>query len=349
MTATGTKLGDIGSAIAAQLATGLALLDGAGRFCWLNPAWAETLGVSPRRLMGELLAVLDPAQPALVEALQRAQAEGGSVHVRHLRLAPPLGRALLADLAVTALPDGGALLELHELSADTEAVDAERDAPRLSESLRGFAHEVKNPLAGLRGAAQLLRRRVGDGDLVELAELVIAEADRLTALADRLLNASAKPHLTLLNIHEPIERVLSVLAAEEHAPRLQRDFDPSLPSLRGDADRLTQLLLNLARNASEAGARTLTLRTRVERGAHLHERIVRTALRVDVVDDGRGVPTELTDSLFLPLVSGRAQGTGLGLALCQEIAREHGGTLTFRSRPGDTVFTLILPLELPHG
>lgn len=271
------------------------------------------------------------------------------MQARHLRLAPPLGRELLADLAVTPLPDGSVLLELHELSVEAETDDAQRGAPRLSESLRGFAHEVKNPLAGLRGAAQLLRRRVGDGDLIELAELVIAEADRLTALADRLLHASAKPHLTLLNIHEPVERVLAVLAAEEHAPRLLRDFDPSLPPLRGDADRLTQLLLNLARNASEAGARTLTLRTRVERGAHLSERIVRTALRVDVIDDGGGVPPELHESLFLPLVSSRAQGTGLGLALCQEIAREHGGTLNFRSRPGDTVFTLLLPLELPHG
>jgi two-component system nitrogen regulation sensor histidine kinase GlnL len=280
MSGSSTKLAEAPCGIAVQSATGLALLDEAGRFCWLNPAWAETLELSPRRLLGESLGALDPTQPALIEAMQKAQAESASVHVRHLRLAPPLGREVLADITVTALPDGGVLLELHELSVDAESGEAERGTPRLSESLRGFAHEVKNPLAGLRGAAQLLRRRVGDGDLVELAELVIAEADRLTALADRLLHASAKPHLALLNIHEPIERVLAVLAAEEGALRLQRDFDPSLPPLRGDADRLTQLLLNLARNASEAGARSLALRTRVERGAHLAERIVRTALRV---------------------------------------------------------------------
>ena len=331
-------------ALALQGATGLALLDAEGLFRWANPAWAEALGVSPRRWLGEPLQALDPAVPTLAEALARVRREAGTVQLRRVHLAPPGARALDADLAFTALADGGVLLELHALSPEVE-----RTAPRLSESLRGFAHEVKNPLAGLRGAAQLLRRRLPAGDLADLAELILAEADRLGALADRLLHASARPHLTRFSIHEPIERVVALLAAADDAPRIVRDFDPSLPPLRGDADRLTQLLLNLGRNAIEAGARTLTLRTRVERGAHLGERIARTALRVDVIDDGRGVPAELQDSLFLPLVSGRAEGSGLGLALCQEIAREHGGSLGFRSRPGDTVFTLLLPLELPHA
>jgi len=331
-------------ALALQGATGLALLDAEGLFRWANPAWAEALGVSPRRWLGEPLQALDPAVPTLAEALARVRREAGTVQLRRVHLAPPGARALDADLAFTALADGGVLLELHALSPEVE-----RTAPRLSESLRGFAHEVKNPLAGLRGAAQLLRRRLPAGDLADLAELILAEADRLGALADRLLHASARPHLTRFSIHEPIERVVALLAAADDAPRIVRDFDPSLPPLRGDLDRLTQLLLNLGRNAIQAGAHTLTLRTRVERGVHLGERILRTALRVDVIDDGRGVPAELQDSLFLPLVSGRAEGSGLGLALCQEIAREHGGSLGFRSRPGDTVFTLLLPLELPHA
>jgi len=331
-------------ALALQGATGLALLDAEGLFRWANPAWAEALGVSPRRWLGEPLQALDPAVPTLAEALARVRREAGTVQLRRVHLAPPGARALDADLAFTALADGGVLLELHALSPEVE-----RTAPRLSESLRGFAHEVKNPLAGLRGAAQLLRRRLPAGDLADLAELILAEADRLGALADRLLHASARPHLTRFSIHEPIERVVALLAAADDAPRIVRDFDPSLPPLRGDLDRLTQLLLNLGRNAIQAGAHTLTLRTRVERGVHLGERILRTALRVDVADDGRGVPPELADALFLPLVSGRAEGSGLGLALCQEIAREHGGSLGFRSRPGETVFTLLLPLELPHA
>jgi len=335
---------DLPQQLCLQANTGLAWLDREGRFAWVNPAWLEILSLPRRRLMGEPLAVLDPGLPALNDALQRARSDGNTVQLRRVHLAPALGREVDADLAFTALPEGGVLMELHELTPEIENA-----APRLSESLRGFAHEVKNPLAGLRGAAQLLRRRLHDGDLAELAELVIAEADRLGALADRLLHASGKPHWATLNVHEPIEHVLAILASEENAPRLQRDFDPSLPALRGDADRLTQLLLNLGRNAVEAGARHLLLRTRVERGAHLGERVVRTALRVDVIDDGGGVPPELHDSLFLPLVSGRAGGNGLGLALCQEIAREHGGSLYFRSRPGETVFTLLLPPESAHG
>ena len=334
---------DLALQLAVQASAGLALLR-EGRFVWVNPAWLETLSLPRRRLIGETFESLDPQQPLLGDSLQRAAGSGGTVQLRRVRLLPPLGRAVEADLALTALPEGGVLVELHVLAPEVDP-----PAPRLSESLRGFAHEVKNPLAGLRGAAQLLRRRLHDGDLAELAELVIAEADRLAALADRLLHASGKPHLATLNIHEPIEHVLAILGSEERAPQLQRDFDPSLPPLRGDAGRLTQLLLNLGRNAVEAGARHLAWRTRIEHGAHLGERSVRMALRVDVADDGAGVPPALHESLFLPLVSGRAEGTGLGLALCQEIAREHGGTLGFRSRPGDTVFTLLLPLEIPHG
>mgnify|MGYP003752965939 CR=1 FL=1 len=265
------------------------------------------------------------------------------MQLRRMYFALPSGRHLFADLALSPC-DNGILLELHALVPDEDAA-----APRLSESLRGFAHEVKNPLAGVRGAAQLLRRRVTEPDLAELADLVIAEADRLAALADRLLRASAKPHLSQVNIHEALDRVIAVLAAADHAPKLVRDFDPSLPSLRGDLDRLVQLVLNLGRNAIEAGARALTLRTRAEHGVRLGERWLRLALRVDIADDGAGVPAALAESLFLPLVSGRADGSGLGLALCQEIAREHGGSLTFRSHPHETVFTLLLPLGETHA
>jgi len=135
-------------------------------------------------------------------------------------------------------------------------------------------------------------------------------------------------------------------AAEAGAPEVRRDYDPSLPLPIGDADRLLQLLLNLARNALEAGARTLTLRTRVEFGARLRDRLRRAAMRIDVIDDGRGIAPELADSLYQPLVSGRADGSGLGLALAREIADEHGGQLQHVSRPGATTFTLLLPLEL---
>ncbi len=331
--------------LAQHCTTGFAWLDVDLRFAALNPAWSELLELGPRRLLGEPIQRLDLELPTIAAAAQRARDERSVLHLRRISLrCAPSGRMVDADLAFTPLPDGGVLLELHALGPEQVM-----PGPRLSESLRGFAHEVKNPLAGLRGAAQLLQRRLADSELGELSELIIAEADRLASLADRLLHASSRPHLHAVNIHEVLDRVFALLAAETDAPTLVRDFDPSLPNLRGDADRLTQLVLNLGRNAIEAGATVLTVRTRAEHGARLGERSVRLALRFEVHDNGRGVPPELGESLFLPLVSGRPEGSGLGLALCQEIAREHGGGLSFRSRPGDTTFTLLLPLESAHG
>ncbi|HEX8778375.1 MAG TPA: ATP-binding protein, partial [Rhodanobacter sp.] len=218
----------------------------------------------------------------------------------------------------------------------------------LSATLRGFAHEVKNPLAGLRGAAQLLQRRVDGAELQALAGLIIDEADRLAALANRLLHRDRAAQIGAVNVHELLDRLSELLRAEPRPLRLRHDFDPSLPDVRGDADRLQQVLLNLARNAVEAGAGTLVLRTRAEHGVRVGTRVLRSALRVDVIDDGPGVPAELRDTLFEPLVSGRADGTGLGLALSREIAHEHGGELRCTSRPGETVFSLYLPLEPAH-
>lgn len=321
--------------------TGLAQLDAELQFTWLNPALAELLGAGSRRWLGAALVVLDPGASGLVDAAQRALDAQHRVVLRHARIRGGADGELLGDIAFTPLSGQRVLLELHTVTAATDG-----GSPALSESLRGFAHEVKNPLAGVRGAAQLIGRRVEQPELAELAELIIAETDRLTALADRLLRVGGKPRMTRLNVHELLERVAALIGAQASAPQIRRDYDPSLPLAVADGDRLYQLLLNLARNAVEAEARTLTLRTRVEFGIRLGERLRRIALRIDVVDDGNGVPAEIGDSLYQPLVSGRNDGTGLGLALAQEIAREHGGELRHSSRPGATSFILLLPLEL---
>jgi two-component system, NtrC family, nitrogen regulation sensor histidine kinase GlnL len=178
--------------------------------------------------------------------------------------------------------------------------------------------------------------------------MIIDEADRLGALANRLLHHDGVPQLGPVNVHQLLERFHDLLQAEPSPLQLRHDYDPSVPDLHGDAHRLQQVLLNLARNAREAGAQTLTFRTRVEHGLRLGERMWRMALRLDVIDDGAGVPAALRDTLFQPLVSGRADGSGLGLALSREIAHEHGGELRCVSRPGETVFSLYLPLERTH-
>lgn len=325
-----------------QSRTALAILDADLRLRELNPALVDRLG-SARRLQGEPLAALDAAPPTLTDAAMRAQSEQRTLV---LRAAAVRGSVVehACDLAFIPLGANRLLLEMYP-----QTVCAPTNAPHLSESLRGFAHEVKNPLAGVRGAAQLLRRRLHTPELAELADLILAEVDRLAALADRLLQSGGKPRLARIGIHEVTERVAALIAAQSPEVKQARDYDPSLPTLNGDADRLTQVLLNLARNAVEAGAGQLTWRTRAEQSARIGDHGVRLALRVDLADDGNGVPAELAETLFQPLVSGRADGSGLGLALAREIAHEHGGDLRYNSRPGATVFSLLLPAGDSHG
>ncbi len=325
-----------------QLETGVALLDHGGMLIYANPAFCELFGVSPSsRSRGIPLQALGEAAQVFGPLAERVRLGAIPLRLREQRLETRTGRSLHADVGVSLWHEGGVLIEIHELGAEIGAAST----TRLSESLRGLAHEVKNPLAGVRGAAQLLKRRLADPELERLADLVMAEADRLVSLTDRLLQPGGKPHLSVLNLHEVAERARELIAAEAQPSfRLDRDYDPSLPMLRGNADRLLQLVLNLMRNALQARATRIALRSRAEHNVLIGEKAVKLAARLDVIDDGHGVPETLRHSLFLPLVSGRAKGTGLGLALAQEIAAEHGGTLSYRSRPGHTVFSLLLPL-----
>ncbi len=325
------------------LTTPVAVLDGDLRFIHANPAFVETTALA--RWRGCPLEILGAPADELAALIARMRMADLPLILRSFEL---LSRnpSLRVDIAVSPWAQQGVLLELHVHGADAGA----GSAPRLSQSLRGLAHEVKNPLAGVRGAAQLLKRRLAEPEQVRLAELIIAEADRLGALTDRLLHPGGKPHLSAVNMHEVAERARALIVAEAVPElKLERDYDPSLPTFRGDADRLLQLLLNLLRNAVQAQAKNILVRTRAEHSTVLDGRSVRLALRLDVIDDGVGVPESLREVLFLPLVSGRTEGTGLGLALAQEIAHEHGGHLGYRSRAGRTVFSLTLPLESAHG
>ena len=322
-----------------QMSTGLARIDAELRLEWINPALAECLELGLRSAVGLPLATLF-ADPDALAQVSKVVLDQRVTQWRGVSLVATSGRDIPADVVLAPFGDG-LLLEVHVLAEPRSAVSP------LSATLRGFAHEVKNPLAGLRGAAQLLQRRVETDDLRSLAGLIIDEADRLGALANRLLHHDGEARVALLNIHDLLARLADLLRAEPSPVHIRHDYDPSAPELHGDADRLLQVLLNLARNAREAGAETLTLRTRIEHGLRLGDRVHRMALRVDVHDDGSGVPAPLRGTLFQPLVSGRADGTGLGLALSREIAHEHGGELRYMSRSGDTTFSLYLPLETP--
>lgn len=316
-----------------------------GRIQGANPAFCRWLGVSVRRLLGQPLVSLEAQGEVLAQRLANPATD--LTRLPRLTLALPGETPRFADGWLSAVEQGGWLLEAHPVD-EFQGTDPAQVLPgAFSAALKGLAHELRNPLAGLKGAAQLLARRASgrDADERELIELIGAEIERLNTLLEQLLSpAPQRPHAPL-NIHAALERVLRLVENEAGwSVRLLRDYDPSIPEFPGDGDRLTQALLNLVRNAIQAGATSVTLRTRVEHGLRIAEQPYALALRLEVADDGRGVPEELAEHLFLPLVSGRAEGTGLGLALAQQVAREHRGTLSYRSRPGHTVFTVLLPL-----
>ncbi|MBA2237524.1 MAG: PAS domain-containing sensor histidine kinase [Lysobacter sp.] len=331
------------------LTTPLAWTTADGAVAGCNQAFARWLGVGMRRLQGRQLADLD-GHGSLAAAIDKLVASDASVRLRRICLRYPDAEERFADAWLARREDGGYLLEAHpvdEFPGDDPAVLL---PSALSASLKGLAHELRNPLAGVKGAAQLLARRIGgldDGGAArELLGLIEDEVGRLTGLLDQLLTPTPPRAHAMLNIHAVLERVLRLAESDAGwAVRLLRDYDPSLPEFAGDADRLTQAVWNLARNAIEAGASHVTLRTRADHGVRIGELLHPIALRLEIVDDGRGVPEELAERVFLPLVSGRAEGSGLGLALAQQVAREHRGSLAYRSRPGHTVFTLLLPMR----
>jgi two-component system nitrogen regulation sensor histidine kinase GlnL len=328
------------------LSTPIAWLDAAGWIAGVNPAFGRWLGVSGKRLAGLPVAALERNGDAIARLLAQAPA-ADHARLRRMSLAfPGSDEVRFADLGVSLRDDGGWLLEAHPVDEFPGEDPALALPSALSAALRGLAHELRNPLAGLKGAAQLLARRAADEEARELTTLIGSEVERLAALLDRLLSPSPQRPFEPLNIHAVLERVLRLAESDAGwAVRLVRDYDPSLPEFPGDADRLTQALWNLVRNAIEAGAATVSLRTRAEHALRIGDALHPLVLRLEISDDGRGVPDELSERIFLPLVSGRAEGSGLGLALAQQVAREHRGSLAYRSRPGHTVFTLLLPMD----
>jgi len=329
------------------LVTPLAWADGEARLVGCNTAFARWLGDSARRLDALPLSALDAERDRLAPLIARLDAVAEPVRVRRCRLCAPGGAERFADLVLVRDGDG-LRVEAYPAEEFPGADPASTLPAAMHAALKGLAHEIRNPLAGLKGAAQLLARRAAarsDTDERELVAVIGEEVERLAALLERLVDPSPPRAFEPVNIHAVLERVRVLADADAGwAVKIDRDYDPSLPSIHGDADRLVQALWNLLRNALESGASTVVLRTRAEHGVLIGEIAHRLVLRVEIADNGRGVPEDLAERIFLPLVSGRAEGSGLGLPLAQQIAREHGGALSYRSRVGHTVFTLMIPV-----
>lgn len=323
------------------------------RIVFLNGAAETLLGASHRQALGRPLGDLVLPPEELVGLCSKALDSGMTYGCREL--AARVGdREILLDCRVGSLdsqPDH-LLLELFDTQVDRQ-LRREEDLiaqQRLSRRIiRQLAHEVKNPLGGLRGAAQLLERQLPSADLKAYTKVIIEEADRLAALVDGILRAGGQPRPASINLHEVTEHVSKLIEAEKPATvKVLRDYDPSLPPTVVDRDQLIQALLNVARNALQAiGAvdGRLIFRTRALPNYTLAGKRYRLVLSIEIEDDGPGIPDDLKDTVFYPLVTGKTTGTGLGLTIAQDLVSRNGGLIEFTSRPGATTFYIRLPVK----
>ncbi len=336
-----------------HLSTAVILLDNQSRIAYLNPAAENMFAVSHSNLLGHPLLHAFNHTEQLFAAMQSALASHAS-HIEHdLMLGThTLGHKLHLSCTVTPiqLDQNSLLLEFHTIDRPLKLAREEQMLDQTQANrmlLRNLAHEIKNPLGGIRGAAQLLEQELEKPALREYTQVVIQEADRLRSLMEKLLTPQHEPRFSALNIHEVLERVRSVVLAElPEGLLIQRDYDLSLPELHGDKEQLIQVVLNIVRNAAQAmkGKGSITLRTRIARQVTLMKKRRRLAVAVQITDSGPGIPGHLKDKIFYPLVSGRTDGHGLGLTLAQDFVSQHQGSIEFESEPGRTCFTVMLPL-----
>lgn len=326
----------------------------------LNPAAENLLGVSLTRAQGTPLLPLLEDHTEMQTALH-GTADSGITYVSELHLGPTEVQAedriiecRVSKHFVHSLPDM-LLVEIIDVTrrnriSRENALLIQHGAGR--QMIRQLAHEIKNPLGGLRGAAQLLERQLHDEELKEYTGVIISEADRLAALVDTLLGPGGPPNKQLINIHELLEYVVRVVAPDETTQlTIKRDYDPGLPLLNLDRDQLVQAMLNLIRNAASAlqSHGQITLRSRALMNFTIGNTRHPVVASIEIEDDGPGIPEDLQDSIFYPLVTGRPEGTGLGLPVAQELLSRHGGLIEFESRPGRTVFYVRIPLSNQGG
>ena len=335
------KLPDAGQ-ILNSLINSILLLDDSLAVHYANPA-AQLFGTPLPDLLGYF---------SLNVSLMRESLRAGQGFTDNEVTLVVDGRAHILSLTAQALPEGYILVELAPMDnqrrlSQEQLQHAQQVAAR--DLVRGLAHEIKNPLGGLRGAAQLLAKALPDPALTEYTKVIIEQADRLRNLVDRLLGPQRPGQHITQSIHQVAERVCQLVSLEmPDNVTLVRDYDPSLPEMAHDPDQIEQVLLNITRNAlqalGEAGG-TITLRTRTAFQITLHGTRYRLAARIDVEDDGPGVPAQLQDTLFYPMVSGREGGTGLGLSIARNLIDQHCGKIEFNSWPGHTEFSVYLPIR----
>ena len=310
--------------------------------------------MSRQRARGQSLLQLVDDEPEMREILSRVVMSGDH-YANEMRLAPTEvhsdERIIDCHVSPVTIDDARLLVEITDVTRRTQisrenALLIQHGAGR--QMIRQLAHEIKNPLGGIRGAAQLLERQLDDPDQREYTDVVISETDRLAGLVDRLLGPGGPPNKQPVNVHELLEYVVRIVVAEDDRTlTIDRDYDPGLPHIDLDRDQMVQALLNLVRNAAAAldGQGTITLRSRAVTNFTIGNIRHRVIASIEIEDDGPGIPADLQDSIFYPLVTSKPDGTGLGLPAAQELISRHDGLIEFESRPGRTLFIVRIPLE----
>ncbi|MEI8572644.1 nitrogen regulation protein NR(II) [Methylomonas sp. LW13] len=329
------------------------------RLTYINPAGEMLLADSAKHLLGQTAHKLfKTAHNTLFNDLLPRLYLLEPLVDRELIL-ERLSQSITVNLSATPLLEDGKLSEIlielqqvdrHLRITKEEQLLAQQNTSRML--VRGLAHEIKNPLGGLRGAAQLLDLELQDPELKEYTQIIIAESDRLQDLMDKMLGPNKPAHKSQLNIHEVLERVRHLVTVEAaHGIMLQTNYDPSIPEIFADKNQLIQAILNIVRNAVQAVQNhgVITIKTRVQRHMTIGRKRYKLTVKIDIIDNGPGIKPELMGQIFYPMITGRAEGTGLGLSIAQSLINQHNGLIECESEPGNTVFSIYLPLETNHA
>ncbi len=343
------------SRIVENLATAVLLFDKDLHLVSINSAGESLLSVSHKRVSGMQPNQIWPNSSFFYEAIQRSLYTGTTCVERGVDLNLNNGHQIKVDCMITPVVVNDAaeeilveLVDAHSFVRVMQEVNQETVQAAAKESVQGMAHEIKNPLGGIRGAAQLLERELDNKDLLEYTGIIINECDRLRNFIDRMLTTSTHPVKKDLNIHEVLEYVVSVVHAENsHKVNIKRDYDPSIPDIKADREQIIQVVLNLLRNAVQEIDKDgqITLVTRIQRQVTIRHKLNRHIIVIDIIDDGPGIPPEIESGAFYPLVTGRAEGTGLGLSIAQQLIQSHGGLINYERKDNKTYFSILLPTE----
>lgn len=326
---------------------------------YINPAGEILLADSAKHLIGNPAQKLfKTAHSSLFSDLLQRLYQNEPLVDRELIL-EGMHQSITVNLSATPMLENG---ELSEILIELQQVDrhlritkeeqllAQQNTSRML--VRGLAHEIKNPLGGLRGAAQLLDQELQDPELKEYTQIIIAESDRLQELMDKMLGPNKPANKHFLNIHEVLERVRQLVSVEASSNiKIQTDYDPSIPELFADKNQMIQALLNIVRNAIQAiqTVGKIIIRTRIQRHMTIGRKLYRLVVKIEIIDNGPGIQPGLMGQIFYPMITGRPEGTGLGLSIAQSLINQHNGLIECESEPGHTVFSIFLPIVSPFS